>query len=256
MNPLGPANPEYILVVEDSPVQAAMVCYLLEQQGYRATWTTTIGEARERVRTAPPDLLLLDRGLPDGDGSELCRELKADPSTQEIPVILVTARDRIEERVEGLLGGADDYVPKPYPKEELLARVHGCLRTRALQRALRQKAEEIEQKNQELVATQARLVRAERLAAIGEIGLAIRHEVNNPLGTIMGYAELLLRDREGLPPEVQKNLEAIHRACIRIRDIVRGLEGLREDRTVEYIPGMQMTDLRGGEAGESEGGSP
>lgn len=253
MNPPGPPNPEHILVVEDSPVQASMVCDLLEQEGYRVTWTTTIREAREQVRTAPPDLLLLDRGLPDGDGSTLCRELKADPSTQEIPVILVTARDRVEERVEGLRGGADDYVPKPYPKEELLARVHGCLRTRALQRALRQKAEEIEQKNQELVATQARLVRAERLAAIGEVGLAIRHEVNNPLGTIMGYAELLLRHHEGLPPDVQKNLEAIHRACIRICDIVRRLEGLREDRTVEYIPGMQMTDLRGEEAGGSEG---
>jgi DNA-binding response OmpR family regulator len=256
MNPPGPPNPEHILVVEDSPVQASMVCYLLEQEGYRATWTTTIGKAREQVRTAPPDLLLLDRGLPDGDGSALCRELKTDPSTQEIPVILVTARDRIEERVEGLRGGADDYVPKPYSKEELLARVHGCLRTRALQQALRQKAEEIEQKNQELVATQARLVRAERLAAIGEIGLAIRHEVNNPLGTIMGYAELLLRHHEGLPPDVQKNLEAIHRACIRIRDIVRRLEDLREDRTVEYIPGVQMTDLHGEEAGESERSSP
>jgi DNA-binding response OmpR family regulator len=253
MSPPGSANPKHILVVEDSPVQAALACDLLEEQGYRAAWTTTIREAQERIRTAPPDLLLLDRGLPDGDGSALCRELKADPSTQEIPVILVTARDRVEERVEGLLGGADDYIPKPYPKEELLARIYGCLRTRALQRALRQKAEEVEQKNQELVATQARLVRAERLAAIGEVGLAIRHEVNNPLGTIMGYAELLLRQREDLPPDVQKNLEAIHRACIRIRDIVRRLEGLREDRTVEYVPGMQMTDLRGEEAGGSEG---
>jgi DNA-binding response OmpR family regulator len=256
MNPPGPANPEHILVVEDSPVQASLVCSLLEEQGYRATSTTTIGDAREQIRTEPPDLLLLDRGLPDGDGSALCQELKADPSTREIPIILVTARDRIEERVEGLRGGADDYIPKPYPREELLARVQGCLRTRALQRALRQKAEEVEQKNQELLATQARLVQAERLAAIGEIGLAIRHEVNNPLGTIMGNADLLLRERENLPPEVQKNLEAIHRACIRIRDIVRRLEDLRQDRTVEYIPGMQMTDLRGEEAGESEGGSP
>jgi hypothetical protein len=66
----------------------------------------------------------------------------------------------------------------------------------------------------------------------------------------------LLRHREGLPPDVQKNLEAIHRACIRIRDIVRRLEDLREDRTVEYIPGVQMTDLRGEEAGGNEGRSP
>ena len=254
MDPTGPANPEHILVVEDSPVQAALVCNLLEQQGYQATWTTTIEEARQRVWTAAPDLLLLDRGLPDGDGIAFCHELKIDPSIQEIPIILVTARDRIEERVEGLLGGADDYITKPYYNEELLARVRGCLRTLSLQRELRQKAEEIEEKNHELVATQARLVRAERLAAIGEIGLAIRHEVNNPLGTIMGYVDLLLRVHGNLPPEVRQYLEAIQRACIRIRDTVRRLEGLHGDRTVEYLPGMPMTDLHAKEGAESEGG--
>jgi DNA-binding response OmpR family regulator len=246
----GPGSLERILVLEDSPVQAALVCDLLDQQGYRASWTTTIAEARERARISPPDLFVLDRGLPDGDGSMLCRELKADPSTRGIPVILLTAQDRVEERVEGLLGGADDYIPKPYHREELLARVHGCLRTRALQQALRQKAEELDQKNRDLVATQARLVQAERLAAIGEIGLAIRHEVNNPLGTVMGYAELLLRQRESLPPDVQKKLEVIHRSCIRIRDVIRRLEDLRLDRTVEYLPGLQMTDLRSEETGK------
>ncbi len=256
MTPPGPGNLERILVVEDSPVQALLVRDLLERQGYRVSRATTLAETRERVRTAPPDLLLLDRGLPDGDGSKLCQELKADPATREIPVILLTAQDRVEARVEGLLGGADDYIPKPYHQEELLARVHGCLRTRALQRELRQKAEELEQKNRDLVETQARLVRAERLAAIGEIGLAIRHEVNNPLGTLMGYTELLLKQRESLPPDLQRMLEAIQRGCVRIRDVVRRLEELREYRTVEYLPGMTMTDLRGEEPGESEGGTP
>jgi len=233
-----------ILVVEDSPTQAALVCDLLNQQGYRASWARTISEARVRARNSPPDLFLLDRGLPDGDGSLLCQELKVDPLTREIPVILLTAQDRIEERVEGLLGGADDYIPKPYHNEELLARVHGCLRTRALQLALRQKAEELEEKNRDLVATQARLVQAERLAAIGQIGLAIRHEVNNPLSTLMGHAELLLGQHDKLPPEVQRKLEVIHRSCTRIRDVVSRLEELHEDRTVEYLPGIAMTDLR------------
>ncbi len=221
----GPSNLERILVGKDSPVQAAQVCGVLERQGYRTSWSTTIAEARERAQTSPPDLFLLDRGLPDGDGSMLCRELKADPSTREIPSIPLTAQDRVGQRVEGLLGGADDYTPKPYHRDELLARVHGCLRTRLLQQALRQKAEELEQKNCDLVAAQARLVRAERLAAIGEIELVIRHEMNNPLGTVLGYAELSLHQRGSLPPDVQKKLEMIHRSCIRVRDVVRAPGG-------------------------------
>jgi DNA-binding response OmpR family regulator len=254
MPSVGPATPEHILLVEDSPVQAALLCDLLRREGYQASWMGTLAQAREGIRTAPPDLLLLDRGLPDGDGSQLCRELKADPATREMPIILLTAKDRVEERVAGLLGGADDYIPKPYYQEELLARIRGCLRTRALQRELRRKAEELEQKNRELVEAQARVVRAERLAAIGEIGLAIRHEINNPLGTVMGFAELLLSQREELPPDVQKKLDAINRGCARIRDVIRRLEGLHEDRSVEYLPGISMTDLGG--KGEGEGGGP
>ncbi len=253
MSTSGPAGPERILVVEDSPVQATLVCDLLRREGYQASWMGTLAGAREGIRTAPPDLVLLDRGLPDGDGSQLCQELKGDPATREIPVILLTAQDRVEQRVEGLLGGADDYIPKPYYREELLARIRGCLRTRALQRELRHKAEELERKNRELLEAQARLVRAERLAAMGEIGLAIRHEINNPLGTIMGYTELLLSEREGLPPETRKKLEAIGRGCARIRDVIRRLEDLHEDRTVEYLPGVSMTDLGGREAGEGAG---
>jgi DNA-binding response OmpR family regulator len=233
-----------ILVVEDSPVQASLICELLERNGLEVDWKASIADAWEGIRSAPPDLVLLDRMLPDGDGSDLCRSLKADPSTREIPVILLTSQSGVQDRVEGLLGGADDYIPKPYQPEELLARVHGCLRTRALQQEIRRKAEALEQKNQELLATQARLVRAERLAAIGEVGLAIRHEINNPLGTVLGFAELLLSQPGNLPPEVMRKLEAISRASARIRDVVRRLESLHDDRTVEYLPGVNMTDLR------------
>ncbi len=254
MTPAGPPGPARILLVEDNPLQATVVCDLLTQLGYAAACERTLAGAREAIRAASPDLLLLDRILPDGDGGVLCRELKADAATREISIILLTARDRVEDRVEGLLGGADDYIPKPFHPEEFLARVYGCLRTRALQRELRRQAEELEQKNRELVETQARLIRAERLAAMGEIGLAIRHEINNPLGTILGYTDLLLSQPEMLSPDGRRKVEAIRRACIRIRDVIRRLEALREDRTVEYLPGVSMTDLGSGEIQEGGGG--
>ena len=233
-----------ILLVEDSPTQAAIVCDLLLRQGYAATWKSTLAEGRQAVAAGDLDLLLLDRYLPDGDGAQLCRECKADPRTRHLPVILLTSSGGVEERVAGLLGGADDYIPKPYHPEELLARVHGCLRTLALQQELAQRAEQLERLNHELRETQARLITAERLAAIGQIGLAIRHEINNPLGTIVVYADLLLGEAEGLPEELRKRLEAVSRAALRIRDVIKRLGELRDDRTVEYLPGMTMTDLR------------
>jgi len=256
MSLAGPGVPECILLVEDSPLQAAMVCEHLAQQGYQSRWETTLAKGREAIRDSLPDLLILDRILPDGDGGQWCRELKADPAMRDLPIVLLTARDRVEERVEGLLGGADDYIPKPYHPEELLARVFGCLRTLALKRELRHKAEELARKNQELIEAQERIIRMERLAAIGEVGLAIRHEINNPLGTILGYAQLLLLQAEGLPAEVCKKLEAISRSALRIRDVVRRLEVLREARTVEYLPGVSMTDLHPKEPGQGGGEKP
>jgi DNA-binding response OmpR family regulator len=246
-----PTQTGRILLVEDSPTQAAMVCELLEGQGYAATWKSTLAEAREAVAAGDLDLLLLDRLLPDGDGSQLCREIKTDPRTRPLPVILLTSSAKVEERVSGLLGGADDYILKPYHPEELLARVHGSLRTLALRRELARRAEELERVNRELRETQARLIGAERLAAIGQISLAVRHEVNNPLGTIIVSADLLLDQAEGLSEEARKRLEAISRAALRIRDVVKRLGELRQDRTVEYLPGMRMTDLRPPREGES-----
>jgi CheY-like chemotaxis protein len=203
----------------------------------------TLCDTREAVRARVPDLLLLDRMFPDGDGCLLCQELKADTATQGLPVIMLTARDRVEDRVEGLLRGADDYIPKPFHPKEFLARVHSALRTLSLQRELRQKAEELEQQHQMLVATQEQLVRSQRLAAIGEIGLAIRHEINNPLGSILGFVDLLIAQGETFPENARRKLDAIRRATIRIRDVVRRLEDIQDDRTVEYVQGIQMTDL-------------
>jgi len=252
----GPDVPERILLVEDSPLQAAIISDHLAQRGYTSRWETTLANGLEAIRDSPPDLLILDRILPDGDGGQWCRELKADPAMRDLPIIILTARHKVEERVEGLLGGADDYIPKPYHPEELLARVFGCLRTLALKRELRHKAEELARKNQELMEAQERIIRMERLAAMGEIGLAIRHEINNPLGTILGYAQLLLLQAESLPPEVRTKLEAISRGAVRIRDVVRRLEEIREERTVEYLPGVSMTDLQPKEPEHSGGGKP
>lgn len=239
----GMPRQDRILLVEDDPVQAAIICDLLHGQGFGVTAVETLGAARDRLAEALPDLLLLDRTLPDGEGLCLCEELRADPGFRELPIILITARDGVEDRIEGLMRGADDYIPKPFHPREFLARVHGCLRTLALQRELKAQADELAEKNQLLLEAQEQLVRSQRLAAIGEVSLALRHEINNPLGSILGFTDLALLQSASLPAEVVRKLTLIRRATLRIRDVVRKLEDLRDERPVEYIPGLHMTDL-------------
>ncbi len=245
-----PPRAAHILLAEDDPIQAAIITHLLRQEGYRVDAFDTLGAIRTAIRAAQPDLVLLDRMLPDGDGCTLCEELKADPVTLGIPVILLTVRDTVADRVEGLRRGADDYIAKPFEAPELLARVHSVLRMLALQRELAEQADELARKNAALKEAQARLVKSERLAAIGEIGLAIRHEINNPLSAIMGFTDLLLAQIPEGDATFTK-LEAIKRCSIRIRDVVRRLERIEDDRTVEYVDGIQMTDLGPESAGQS-----
>ncbi len=87
------------------------------------------------------------------------------------------------------------------------------------------------------------LVQAERLSAIGQIGIAVRHEINNPLTTVIGNTELLLERLEGADGELKKRLEIILNNALRIAEIVKRLQEIRKDRTVDYVPGTKMTDL-------------
>jgi GAF domain-containing protein len=105
-----------------------------------------------------------------------------------------------------------------------------------------QMAEQIERQNKELLETRDRLVKAERLAAIGQIGLTIRHEINNPLTAILGLTQWLLEQESCLSEGVRNDLQTIEEMTIRIRDIIRKLETI-EDRTTTYLGDTRMIDL-------------
>lgn len=103
--------------------------------------------------------------------------------------------------------------------------------------------EEIKAKNRELVDAQQRLIEAERRVAVGQVGVAVRHEINNPLTAILGQTQILLRRRSDLPDEVRGKLETIEELTMRIRDIVRKLEEIKATPVKEYLNGEMMLDL-------------
>ncbi len=117
-----------ILVVDDEIKNSKLLEALLAPRGYRIFKAFNGLEAVEQARKQRPDLILLDVNMPVMDGYEACRTLKADPETNLIPVIFMTALSLVEDRVKGLEAGADDFLTKPVNREELMARIRSSIR--------------------------------------------------------------------------------------------------------------------------------
>ncbi|MDC3250180.1 two-component system response regulator CreB [bacterium] len=118
-------NKPMILIVEDEPAIADTIQYAVESEGMESIWVATAADAQKAISTHSIDLIILDVGLPDKNGFDLCRELKPQVTT---PIIFLTARDDVIDKVVGLELGADDYISKPFSPRELSARVKVVLR--------------------------------------------------------------------------------------------------------------------------------
>ncbi|UAB73425.1 response regulator [Vibrio sp. SCSIO 43132] len=116
-----------ILIIEDEPAIAENLIHVLEMDGYQVDWFSTAGEGLAHLKSHHPDLLVLDVGLPDGNGFELCKTIR---DFSAIPIIFLTARNDEIDRVVGLEIGADDYVTKPFSPREMLARIKLRIKSR------------------------------------------------------------------------------------------------------------------------------
>jgi two-component system, OmpR family, alkaline phosphatase synthesis response regulator PhoP len=126
----GPAvpQPHHILVVDDEEDLLELVRYNLSKEGYEVTCVSSGEEALKAARKQPPDLIVLDLMLPAVDGLEVCRRLKADARTREVPIIMLTAKSEESDMIAGLDRGADDYIAKPFSPRVLGARIKALLR--------------------------------------------------------------------------------------------------------------------------------
>jgi two-component system, cell cycle response regulator len=139
-----------ILIVDDHEDNVEVIRARLEAGGYQIESAADGVEALERVRQSPPDLILLDVMMPRIDGMEVARRIKADQTLPFIPIIMQTALDTVQHKVEGLGAGADDYVTKPINFAELEARVKSMLRIKLLQDELSRANEHLARANAEL----------------------------------------------------------------------------------------------------------
>jgi two-component system NtrC family sensor kinase len=188
INTLSPKST--ILVVDDTQANLRVLFDLLNREGFRVSCATGGQTALERLESFLPDLILLDVMMPGIDGFEICRRIKANPDTQDIPIIFMTALSDSVDKVKGLTLGAVDYITKPIHHEEVLARIQLHLKLHHLNQTLEQRVAErtaaLNQTLEQLKQAQITLVQSEKMSSLGQLVAGLAHEINNPVNFIHG----------------------------------------------------------------------
>lgn len=136
-----------IVIVDDIPDNLRLLAGILKKHGYKVRPAPNGSRALDAIRKEPPSIILLDIMMPDMDGYEVCRRLKDDPSTRDIPVIFLSALDEVFDKVKAFEIGGVDYISKPFQEKEMLARINTHLTICTQQKALARQNEELRKKN-------------------------------------------------------------------------------------------------------------
>jgi len=196
-----------IVIVDDNPNNLQVLSSMLQTAGYKVRPALSGKIALRSIAVSPPDLILLDIRMPEMDGYETCQRLKADPATQDIPVIFISALTETDDKLAAFSSGGVDYVSKPFHTDEVMARVRAHVELYRVRRELRDREENLRQNLAELEAAHARLkemssqlLQSEKMASIGQLAAGVAHEINNPigfvnsnLGTLKKYIDSLLQ---------------------------------------------------------------
>src|SRR6185369_8066207 len=117
-----------VLLVEDEPDIARLIERLFSREATTIQTADTLSQAERMLDRGTPDLIILDRMLPDGDGAAFCAKIRSNPRTQRVPVLFVTVRATTDDRIQALISGADDYLAKPFDPRELVVRADNLIR--------------------------------------------------------------------------------------------------------------------------------
>jgi DNA-binding response OmpR family regulator len=177
-----------VLVVEDAPEYAQLVTAALRAEHYEVMTATTLSDARDRMRSTPPDLVILDLTLPDGDGLDLCQEIR---QNSDAFVIVLTGRDDEVDKLVGFRLGADDYVTKPFSPRELAARVGALLaRTRGSASAARSTSQHV---GDLTIDTETRYVTVEgNVVELTKIEFDLLNALTDRPGSVLTRSQLLM----------------------------------------------------------------
>lgn len=270
-------SPLHILVAEDSPTQAQQLEYILQQHHYRVTTAANGRLALEAARRAKPALVLSDVVMPEMDGYELCRQIKADAELSDIPVILVTTLSDPHDVIRGLECRADNFILKPYDEDHLLNRVRFILANRQMCHtdhvemgveiffngqkhfitadrlqilnlllstydAAIQRNKELSFSQQNLREINSRLEAANR--ELDAFSHSVSHDLQAPVRTIHGFSQLLLKSSVPLPEREQRLLQHICASAEQMGVMIESLLRLSQlGRQNLSLRPLKMNDL-------------
>lgn len=191
-----------LLIVDDNIANLQVLSNFLKEAGFQIRIARNGEQAIETVKYELPDLILLDVMMPGLNGFQVCQQLKTEPSTQDIPVIFMTALDESVDKVKGLNMGAVDYITKPFQQQEVLARIKIHIKIYWLTKKLETQNQLLQQEIQSRKkAENANEAKSKFLAQMS-------HELRTPLNIILGFSQVMNRDTS-LTEEQQENLEMI-----------------------------------------------
>jgi len=220
-----------ILVVDDNQDMVHLFKKILSIHGYKVISAGNGADALKIAFETPPDLILLDLAMPKMDGYAVCKQLKASNKTNMIPIIIVTCRDSMKEKIQGLETGADDYITKPIYYVELLTRIESLLKIRELHQ---------------------RLIKIQKLETLAQVAVTVNHEINNPLCSISANAEMLRTTLENPDEAILRKIDIILKEVDRIKQVINKLSHATRVVSMEYISGVKMLDLDKSSGGDKK----
>jgi signal transduction histidine kinase len=241
----GKNNP-LLLVADDEPDMLRFIKSQLSAH-YRVLEAVDGQQAIEKAGQFLPDIILLDMMMPDKDGLQACREIRARTSTQSIPIVLLTARADEGTKLAALEAGASDFLAKPFSTTELHVRIRNLVESHQYQIKLAKQNSVLEHTIEQLKETETQLVQTEKLASLGRMSAGIIHEINNPLNFATTGLFTLRNKAKYLSPEQQDEyreiLKDVEEGIKRVKNIVSDLrsfshpdnEGLDQVEVTEAV---------------------